>query len=82
LRPWLDWREIVMKMAEIRERYKDEWVLIEYTKLDEELNVVEGEVIAHSPSRDEIYRQLVKTTGRDIAIEYLGEVPEDLAVML
>jgi hypothetical protein len=27
-------------MAEIRKRNKDEWVLIEYTKLDEELNTV------------------------------------------
>ena len=71
-----------MEMTEIRERYKGEWVLIEYAELDEELNVVEGEVIAHSPNRDEIYRRLLETKGRDIAIEYLGEVPEDLAVML
>lgn len=71
-----------MKMIEIRKRYKNEWVLIAYTKLDKELKVLEGEVIAHSPNRDEIYRQLLKTKGRDIAIEYLGEVPEDLAVML
>ncbi len=28
---------IVMKMAKIQKRYKNEWVPIEYTKLDEEL---------------------------------------------
>lgn len=71
-----------MKMEEIRRRYRDEWVLIEYTKLDDELNVIEGEVIAHSPNREEIYRELLKTKGKDVAIEYLGKVPEDLAVML
>ena len=71
-----------MEMTEIRKRYKGEWVLIEYARLDEELNVIEGEVIAHSPIKDEIYRQLLETEGKDVAIEYLGEVPEDLAVML
>jgi len=71
-----------MKMEEIRRQYRDEWVLIEYTKLDDDLKVVEGQVIAHSPNREKIYRELLKTKGKDIAIEYLGEVPEDLAVML
>ena len=71
-----------MKMKEIRKRYPGEWVLIEYTRLDEDLTVIEGEVIAHAPNKDEIYRRLLKTKGKDIAIEYLGQVPEDLAVML
>ena len=67
-----------MKMEEIRKRYRGEWVLIGYTKLDDELIVIDGEVIAHSPNREEIYRQLLKTRGKDIAIEYLGEVPENV----
>lgn len=71
-----------MKMEEIRRHYEGEWVLIEYTELDEDLKVVEGDVIAHSPHREEIYRQLLRTKGKDVAIEYLGDVPEDLAVML
>lgn len=71
-----------MEMTEIRKRYRGEWVLIEYTELDDELSVIDGEVIAHSPNREEIYRQLLKTRGKDIAIEYLGEVPENVAVML
>ncbi len=71
-----------MKMEEIRKRYGGEWVLIEYTTLDEQLRVCEGEVIAHSANKDEIYRQLLNTRGKDVAIEYLGQVPEDLAVML
>jgi len=71
-----------MRMEEIRKQYQDEWVLIEYSKLDDDLKVVEGQVIAHSPSKDEIYCELLKMKGKDVAIEYLGEVPEDLAVML
>lgn len=71
-----------MKMGEIRRRYHGEWVLIEYTKLDEELNVVEGDVIAHASTKEEIYKKLLEIKGQQIAIEYLGELPEDIAVMI
>ncbi len=34
-----------MTLEEIKHQYLDEWVLIEFTKLDEGLEVIEGEVI-------------------------------------
>ena len=34
-----------MRIEEIRKLYPDEWVLIEYSKLDDDLNVLEGKVI-------------------------------------
>ena len=71
----------VLSMEEIAEKYKDKWVLIEYEELDENLNVKKGEVIAHSPRKDEIYARLLETKGKDIAIEYTGKLPEDLVVM-
>ena len=73
-----------MRIEEIRERYKGEWVLIEYTELDEELNVIEGEVIAHSPDREEIDRAMQRLPWKSVAIEYFGEIPEqeDLVVIL
>ena len=70
-----------MKWEEILQQYAGQWVLIEYRELDEQLNVVEGEVIAHSPNKEEIYQRLLETTGKNIAIEYAGEFPKDLAVM-
>ena len=70
-----------MKWEEIRERYAGQWVLIEYRELDEQLNVVEGEVVAHSPDKEEIYKRLLQTRGKNIAIEYAGELPQDVAVM-
>jgi len=71
-------------MQEIRKQYQDEWVLIEHSKLDDDLNVIEGEVIAHSPNKEEIYQAQMKLQGRSLAIEYLGEMPEqeDLVVVL
>ena len=72
---------IIIKLAEILKQYKDEWVLIEYTKLDEELNVVEGRVLAHSPRKEELYALLSKFKGKNFAIEYTGALPKDVAVM-
>jgi hypothetical protein len=51
-------------------------------EVDASLNLVSGEVLAHSPSREEIYRQLLHVKGKRISIEYTGKVPADLAVAL
>jgi hypothetical protein len=62
-----------MRLEEIKRQYPNEWVLIEFTALDDELKVVAGEVIAHSPNRDEIENQLMHLKNPQIAIEYTGE---------
>jgi hypothetical protein len=72
----------VMNMQEIRDKFTGEWVLISYEELDEDLNVRRGEVLAHSVHRDEIYQQLLSLKGKRVAIEYLGKIPEDWAVVL
>jgi hypothetical protein len=69
-----------MKMSEIVKRYLGEWLLIEYRELDEGLNVKQGTVVAHSPNKDEIYKRLMETKGKNIAVEYAGKLPE-VAVM-
>ena len=68
-------REHLTKWEDIRRHYAGQWVLIEYQQLDEQLNVVEGEVIAHSPEKEEIYKYLLQTQGKNIAIEYAGDFP-------
>jgi hypothetical protein len=70
-----------MTWEEICQQYAGQWVLIHYHALDEHLNVIAGEVVAHSPVKEEIYRQLLQTTGQNIAIEYAGVLPQDLAAM-
>jgi len=57
-------------------------LLIAYTELDDRMNVTRGEVLAHSPNRDEVYRKLLSMKGKAVAVEYTGTVPEDLAVVL
>jgi hypothetical protein len=71
----------IMKWEDILTHYAGQWLLIEYQELDEQLNVLEGEVIAHAPNKEAIYEQLAKVKGKNIAIEYAGELSHDLAVM-
>jgi len=71
-----------MTEAEIVERWKGKWVLIEYRELDRNLNVVDGDVIAEATTKEEIYRlQVGIGEGRKLAIRYCGEWPTDVAVM-
>lgn len=72
----------ILTLEEIISLYPDEWVLIAYTELDEDLNVIQGEVLAHSPDRDQLYDNSLPRKGKSVAIEYTGSVSEDLAVML
>jgi hypothetical protein len=67
----------------IQNRYPNEWVLIAYTELDENLKAIAGEVLIHSPERDVVYEALLTSTeGRSVAIEYMGTPPENWALML
>lgn len=72
----------VLSIQEMKSRYAGEWLLIAYTELDEEMNVIHGEVLAHSSDRDVIYRELLSMKNRAVAVEYAGVIPDDLAVVL
>ena len=72
----------IMGLQERRERYGGQWVLVGYEELDDDLNVLRGEVLAHSPDKDGIYRHLMTMRGKKIAVEYMGEIPKDLVVVL
>lgn len=62
-----------MTLEEIKQQYPNQWVLIEFTRLDDDLIVVDGKVIAHSPSRIEIDRKLATLRNERIAVEFTGE---------
>lgn len=46
---------------------------IEFTQLDDELRVLDGNVIAHSPDRHQIEKQLATLRNERIAVEFTGE---------
>ncbi|MEG3846176.1 hypothetical protein QT971_02240 [Microcoleus sp. herbarium19] len=72
----------ILTAAEIRDRYPREWVLIADTESDDLWNVIRGEVLAHSPEREEIDRALTNFKDiRSISIEYTGPIPEEYSVI-
>jgi hypothetical protein len=71
-----------MNVAQIREAHKGKWVLIEYRTLDRNLEVVDGEVIGEAATKEELYKlDLAVGPGKNLAIEYCGDWPTDVAVM-
>ncbi len=71
----------ILSFEEMKKRYYGEWLLIAHTEMDEDMNVIRGEVLAHSSDRDEVYRAISSREGRSVAIEYVGDIPSDYAVM-
>ena len=66
-------RDRTMTLEEIKQRHPNQWVLIEFSKLDDELKVIDGKVIAHSRSRKRIEKKLATLRNEKIAIEFTGE---------
>ena len=72
----------ILTAAEIRDRYPREWVLIADTESDDLWNVIRGEVLAHSPEREEIDQALTKFQEvRSISIEFIGSIPDDYSAI-
>jgi len=70
-----------MRFEEIRQQFKDEFVLIEVTKTDDDnVEILEGNVLAHSKNRDEIMELLGRGLAHDVTVEWCGE-PDDSRVV-
>jgi hypothetical protein len=72
----------ILTIEQMRERYQNEWLLVAFTELDDDFNVLTGEVIAHSHDRDDIYEAFDRRDGKSVAVEYTGQIPADLACLL
>lgn len=64
-----------MRIDALKQKYKDEWLLIQVKKTDELNQPIDGELIAHSKSRDEIYARMKKVRGHTYTL-YTGRIPE------
>ncbi len=71
-----------LTLVEMQQHHQNEWLLIAYTQIDENLQVLKGELLAHSPNVETLYRLLPQYRDRAIAFEYVGEIPEDVAFIL
>ncbi|MGZ9243907.1 MAG: hypothetical protein ACXW6K_25835 [Candidatus Binatia bacterium] len=70
-----------MDFTKIKKQYRNQWVLIEFSRLDKHLKPKTGRVIAHAPNKEDIYKALLQTKGKNISVEYCGKVNDDIAVM-
>ena len=60
------------RIENIKNKIKDEWILIEVTKVNKYNYPVEGRLLVHTKDRDEIWRFARKYKG-DLLIEFSGE---------
>ena len=65
-----------MNIGEIGERYKDEWVLVEVLKEDENGNPVEVRLIEHSKNRDDTYAAMKMYSEKYTYHFYTGKIPK------
>ncbi|MCY7276309.1 MAG: hypothetical protein LH702_21880 [Phormidesmis sp. CAN_BIN44] len=72
----------LLTSEDMKQQYHDEWLLIAYTEVDDNLNVIQGEVLAHSPDVETLYALLPQFKDQAVALEYVGEIPKDLAFIL
>jgi hypothetical protein len=72
----------ILTIEQMRERYHNEWLLVAFTEVDDDFNVLKGEVLAHSKERDDVYSAFDRRQGKSVAIEYTGQIPADLACLL
>jgi len=70
-----------LSITKIREKYRDEWVLLLNPDISSETKVKGGEVVFHSKDRGEVHRKLSDFKGNK-AIVFTGKIPEDVGVLL
>jgi len=72
-----------MRLEEIRQQFKDEFVLIEVTKTDrDDTEILEGNVLAHSKDREKILDLMVKSPAWHVTVEWCGEIDPKVAVVI
>lgn len=63
-----------MKIEAIKEQYKDEWLAVKVSKFSEGTIPEEGELIAHSENREELWKQVPRNTKDTIYIFFSGDL--------
>ncbi len=72
----------VLSLAEMKQHYDGEWLLIINAEVDKNSEILSGEILAHSPNVDEIYDALPLAKGVEASIEYIGQIPANFAAIL
>ena len=71
-----------LTVAEIQTQFASQWVLLEAPVTNAQLEVECGTVVAHSPDRDQVYRQAAERRPARFAILFTGTPPANAAIVL
>lgn len=71
-----------MTIEEIEAAFDGEWVLVGDPETDEQLRVLSGEVLAHSPNRDEVYDVMVELRPKRFATLCFRKTPDNVVFVL
>ncbi len=69
-----------MKIEQVKNEHKDEWVLVEVLNEDSFGKLIDVRLIAHSKRRDDTYKAMKEAKEKNLAHFYNGELPKDYAV--
>jgi hypothetical protein len=73
----------IVDIAEEQKKYADEWLLFEVTEVTGDDRPLEGRLLCHSASRDEVHDVAMRNLGKDLMTAFSGDpVPPDLYVVL
>ncbi|HZW31033.1 MAG TPA: hypothetical protein VFF52_10020 [Isosphaeraceae bacterium] len=62
----------ILTLEEMKVRFPSEWVLVNEPQLGKRLEDLAGEVLFHSPDRDEVVRKVAELRPREFLIEFAG----------
>jgi hypothetical protein len=74
--------QTALSIVEIESRYPSEWILIGDPVTNDNLEVLSGQVLWHSPDRDEVYRKAIELRPAHSAIHCTVKMPENTAIVL
>lgn len=74
----------ILTVDEMKDRFRDEWVLVEDPDADENLVVKGGRVRFRSKAKDDIYQKAAELRPKHGAFVYAGEwkLPENMAALV
>jgi len=75
----------IVDIAKESTKYKDEWVLFVVTQVDDLNRPIQGRLVGHSKSREEIHEVAMKHRGEGLGMQFIftgDPVPRDMVAGL
>lgn len=72
---------MIQTIEQINKQYNGNWVFLINCEVAENGDIVQGEVICHSKSREEVFRKMHECKNSDtmFSIRFAGEIPEGVS---